>query len=122
MGSPEIRPKIESLLADLPTEPLQVRIDDPKLGPRDLDCLWTSFSATGDKAPILKLISLMRLKKEGSGIEIIIGGAAEWSLGSNARVHKKVLDICREELKNSKGLTREFLENIVQQSGINSRI
>jgi hypothetical protein len=112
--SEKTRSGLENILFDLPKEYLEVRTSDVQLGPRDEDSLWMTFSATGDKEPIQKLISLMHLKKDGQGNEKIIGAAAVWSLGSNAKMHKKVLEICKDELTNAQGTTRALLEEIIK--------
>ena len=74
-----------------------------------MDALWTVFFVTGRHEPIRRLVGELR-KREGvmtaaemkklgrkpTGAEMkrfmngIIGGAAEWSLASNAKQHKLV--------------------------------
>jgi len=112
--SDEQRLQVDFLLADIPKDVFDVKVDDVQRGSESLDILWATFSATGAKGPILKIISVACLVKDGQGNERIVGSAANWSLGSNAKTHKRVLEICKEELKNADGTKRELLEKIVQ--------
>ncbi len=82
--------------------------------PGVLDMLWASFFATGDVLPIQRIISVLHLRKDGHGEEIIVGGAAEWSLRSNVTQHPKVLWICKQELTKSEGLTKTLLEDVLK--------
>jgi len=84
----------------------------------DLDNLWGIFLATGDEAAVKRIISALHLKEEGHGMEIVIGGAAEWSLASNAMQHEKVLDIIKSEVKVSTGTTKRLLEKILIKCGV----
>jgi len=87
-----------------------ISIDSPQV----LDMLWASFFATGDDLPVQKIISVLHLSKDGQGQEIMVGGAANWSLKSNVQQHPKVLEICKKELVAAQGETKAILEEIVQ--------
>ncbi len=87
-----------------------ISIDSPLI----LDMLWTSFFATGDSLPVQRIISVLHLSRDGHGEEIIVGGAAQWSLKSNARQHPKVLEICKKEFLTAKGETKSLLGEIVK--------
>lgn len=81
-----------------------------------LDMLWGTFLATGDKEPVRKIISALHLSEDGHGLEIaIVGGAAKWSLTSNALQHKIVYQVCKEELAKSEGATKRILEEIISE-------
>lgn len=79
-----------------------------------LDMLWTSFFATGDDLPVRRIISVIHLKYVGHGEEMMVGGAAQWSLKSNAQQHPKILEICKKELLTAKGETKSMLGEIVK--------
>jgi len=65
-----------------------------------LDMLWGTFFGSGKSEPIIKIIKALNLQINGHGFDIVIGKSAEWSLKSNAKHHKKVYDIIRQEIKN----------------------
>jgi hypothetical protein len=111
--SEKTRGNMEGLLSDFPTEYLSVRTNNSKFGTQDEDILWLTFFATGDKEPVQKMISLMHLRDDGHGDEKIIGAAAVWSVDSNAHQHKKVLQICKEEVLIAQGTTKAILEKII---------
>ena len=77
--------------------------------------LWAAFYATGDALPVQKIIAVLHLSKDGNGEEMMVGGAANWSLKSNAQQHPKVLEICKSELTNVRGITKEMLESVIKQ-------
>ena len=91
-------------------------LEDSVDSPADLDRLWAMFLATGDAAPVRKIISVLCLLEEGHGEEIIVGGAARWSLTSNARQHKRVYEICQQELQSSEGTTKSLLEQVLAEA------
>ncbi|OGX34252.1 MAG: hypothetical protein A3I43_04265 [Omnitrophica WOR_2 bacterium RIFCSPLOWO2_02_FULL_50_19] len=80
-----------------------------------LDMLWTTFLATGDEEPVRKIISALHLLEDGHGMEIAVGGAARWSLISNALQHKIVYQACKEELARSEGKTKKIPEEIISE-------
>ncbi len=84
--------------------------------PQVLDMLWGAFFATGEDVPVKRVISVIHLEQDGHGEERVIGGTANWSLGSNAKQHRRVLEICREEAKKAQGATKELLEKIIKEA------
>lgn len=85
----------EYLLAQMakPAEPIeQMEIKSPEV----LDELWGAFSATGDDKYVLRLMSALPWSYDPSGdfTKLSIGGAARWSLSSNAIQHPKVRALC----------------------------
>ena len=78
----------------------------------DLDCLWGEFLATGDQEPVKKIISV--LGKPETGMNILLVGAANWSLGSNAQQHEKVYEIIQEESVSATGKIKEKLDLILK--------
>lgn len=64
-------------------------------GPWVLDALWGKFMATGDSAPVKRIATTLPwIDGKGDVTRLLTGGAARWSLTSNAVQHKRVLDIC----------------------------
>ena len=106
--TPLMQDIVPKLIEHQPIELTTARIDSAL----QLDMLWTAFGATGAEWPIRQIISAVHLEKEGHGEEKIVGAAAEWSLGINAKQHKKVCLICKEEINNNVGVTKEFLKKI----------
>jgi len=76
----------------------------PINGPGALDRLWSCFCVTGDERYVKRIIEALpppntHGAKQVSGNvanEIMLAGAAKWSLTSNAHQHKKVLAICMQ--------------------------
>ncbi len=69
-------------------------------GPWVLDALWGNFMATGDDAPVIRIMSALPwVEIRGNVPKLMAGGSARWSLVSNAVQHPRVLDICRAQLK-----------------------
>jgi hypothetical protein len=94
---------------DLLSQPVQV--------PAELDMLWSMFFATGDRRPIERLVVVLPLLKEGHGLDIAFGGAAKWSLESNAARHETVLAILEELSPQATGVTKELLQEIIRSAG-----
>ena len=81
-----------------------VPIDHPMV----LDALWGDFMATGEAAPVERIIAVLpwawqydpgnnpqdTQRYRQLDFRFMIGGAAQWSLASNARQHPRVLAIC----------------------------
>lgn len=81
----------------------------PKRGAWVLDALWGNFMATGDKRPVINIISVLPWMDESKKSEVIamgkpglylvaVSGAAKWSLTSNAQQHPRVLAICEAQI------------------------
>jgi|SRR5208282_113733 hypothetical protein len=80
-----------------------------------LDMLWGSFFATGDEQYVLRIISAVPLAKtEGDVTKMLIGGAARWSLTSNAVQHPKVMEICEAELKRLPDDQKPALQEVIK--------
>ncbi|MFH1622212.1 MAG: hypothetical protein ABIA97_03730 [Candidatus Omnitrophota bacterium] len=85
--------------------------------PKDLDYLWAEFLATGKAEPIKKIISVLGLSDDNAK-NILLIGAAQWSLVSNAKQHSKVYEIIKEEFASAQDKLKEKLETILQRSAI----
>jgi len=108
---PGLKNFIQKLLENEPADLTMDPITDAVM----LDMLWSAFDATGADWPIQRIISVIELEKTGHGMDIAIGGAANWSLTSNSRQHKKVCQICEKELPLQSGITKEMLKKIVEE-------
>lgn len=89
-------------LGDTPLDP--ANLETLKItSPSHLDMMWGCFMATGDKRYIQKIISVLAWfdRKSLQLSEILIAGAAEWSLSSNCVQHKLVRQIVEEESKTN---------------------
>lgn len=84
-----------------------------------LDMLWSAFFASGDIGPIRKIVGAIPLSKNDDVRLMLVGGAAIWSLGSNARRHELVREYCRFILESGEkmdGASRSALEEIVKDA------
>ena len=92
-------------------------LKDTISSPSFLDALWGSFFATGDDRYVQRLISaLPMLDTKGDVARMLIGGAAQWSLTSNAVQHPKVMEICEKELKTLPDDQKPTLEKIIESA------
>jgi len=78
-----------------------------------IDDLWAAYEATGSKDLIRKVISIVHLREEGSGMDIVLGAAASWSLQSFAQEDARVRDVIREASGSATGATKSALEEIL---------
>jgi len=83
--------------------------------PSCIDALWVGFFASGDERYVKKIISALPLVQEKGDVErMLIGGAARWSLASNAYQHTKVMQICEAQLKELPADQRAALAEVVK--------
>ena len=86
-------------------------------GPNTLDDSWAAFFATGDTRYVDEVIAaLPLLELRGDPNQLIVGGAARWSLASNAYQHAKVLVACEAALERADGVTRRLLAEIIAEA------
>jgi len=81
----------------------------------NLDLLWVEFMTTGNSKAIKRIISVLHWLEDGKGMQIIIAGAAKWSLTSNCKQHKKVLEICKRQWSEQRWPTKKILREIVAE-------
>ncbi len=82
-----------------------------------LDDSWAAFMATGETRYVDEVISALPLVEvRGDPDRLIIGGAARWSLASNAYQHEKVLAACEAALENVDASTKRLLEEIISEA------
>lgn len=86
----------------------------PDQGAWVLDAWWGFFLATGDELPIRAIIAVLPWTKvRGDTGRLLIGGAARWSLISNAIQHGRVLEICKAQLAVQGAEVAELLKEVV---------
>ncbi len=111
---PGLKEKLAHLLKTSPTPLLEIPLIQ---GPWVLDALWGGFFASGASPPVRRIIStLVWLDAKDSRRKMLIGGAAKWSLQSNARQHPKVMKICEEELKVQPKEIADHLRDIIESA------
>jgi hypothetical protein len=88
-------------------------LDTPVRGPLSLDILWAIFAATGDRAAVEKIISVLHWTQDGKGEEVLTASAAEMSLTSQAFDSADVLRVVRESAAASTGATKAALARIL---------
>jgi len=108
---PNLKPSFEFLYNGAPMTVEQVPLEQ---GPWVLDALWGKFMATGDSAPVERIISALPwIDVEGDINRLLVGGAARWSLTSNAVQHKRVLEICEGAVKTQSGEVAAKLGEVI---------
>lgn len=75
-------------LSEKPATPLETK---PIAAPAQLDLLWASFFASGDTKYVDRVIDALAMYNQSGTQNILIGGAAKFSLTANARQHETVL-------------------------------
>ena len=82
-----------------------------------LDDYWAAFTATGDKVHVDKVISALPLiEVRGDVDRLMIGGAAKWSLSSNAYQHSRVLEICKDSMLDASEPLKGILKAIISDA------
>lgn len=114
----EKRPKLKANFAFLYTgEPMSVEQIPLEEGPWVLDALWGKFMATGNSTPVERIITTLPwVDAKGDTNRLLIGGAANWSLTSNAVQHKRVLDICEGVLQRQGADVSTRLEEVIKNA------
>jgi len=94
IANPADRLLIESLLVGGPPSIGDTTVDSPAV----LDYLWGRFMASGAEEPVIRVIQEMQSASPGSGTtQMLISGAANWSVSANARQHIRVLEIVKAQ-------------------------
>lgn len=114
----EGRPALKELLNFLyEGSPMSITDIPLKQGAWVLDALWGNFMATGSKEPVVRVMqTLPWLDVRGDVNRLVVGGAAQWSLTSNAIQHKKVMAICEDELSQQSPDVQEKLKAIIAEA------
>jgi hypothetical protein len=109
-GSDSLAQFSKELSSDRPPDLTRVEITDPV----QLDILWAEFFATGDRRYVERVISVLPYGRPGedSG-RLVIGGAARWSLTSNAAQQVRVMEICSKAAHSANPQLRPLLQEVL---------
>jgi hypothetical protein len=125
---PEAKPLLEQLMKSMPKHKEMIEhllansrpglLDLPlEQGPWVLDALWGNFMATGDDAPVARIISVLSwINVRGDIPRLSVGGAARWSLISNAIQHEPVMAVCRKELASQPQEVATVLREVIAEA------
>jgi len=78
-----------------------------------LDDLWGYYRTSKDSKAVERIISVLHLNEDGYGMEIVVGGAARWSLANNAFRDEKVYLMCKRQLSQGDKKNRKMLKEII---------
>jgi hypothetical protein len=93
------------------------RVTPPRQDPGTLDDSWAAFFATGDAKYVQEVIEVLPWSEiRGDVARLLTGGAARWSLASNAYQHRRVLEICEQAAAPAIGPTKRLLDEIVAEA------
>ena len=111
---PKLKPNFEYLYKGAPITVEQIPLEQ---GPWVLDVMWGKFMATGDSAPVERIISTLPwIDVKGDINRLMVGGAAGWSLTSNAGQHKRVLEICEAAEKTQSAEVAAKLGEVIKNA------
>ena len=90
-SNPQLQEQLAYLRSGAPMRIQQIPLEQ---GPWVLDALWGEFAATGDPSSISRISEAMPwIDVEGDINKLLVGGAANWSLKSNALQQDRVFEI-----------------------------
>ncbi len=127
-GVPEARAILQELSSSMPAQAARIRFllatpaphiveIPPDQGAWVLDAWWGYFLATGEELPVRAVIAVLPWTQvRGDVGRLLIGGAARWSLASNAVQHDRVLEICKAQLAVQKPETAALLAEVVRSA------
>lgn len=78
-----------------------------------LDQHWGAFLASGNETHLYKIMSILPWIN-GKGKKLIVGNAARWSLKSNAKQHKRVLEVCKFVIDGKQKSTKEVKNILIE--------
>jgi hypothetical protein len=83
--------------------------------PFALDYAWGVFFATGDTRAVLPIVAALATPPKSDDVRpAMVAAAAGWSLGANARQHKKILDFCKTQISRQPADIAAKLKKIVE--------
>jgi hypothetical protein len=108
---------VESYMKEPPIQLGTIDIDSPAT----LDMLWASFFASGSRDYVERIISVLDRPTEGGDKQtrlnnILLVGAAKWSLSSNAVQHEQVFDICQGFTQSDNLAIRQSITEVLAQA------
>jgi hypothetical protein len=128
-GHPDTKSLLAGLVKDMPEQRSMIedlaRSTPPKLSQLPLEsdpgimaALWGNFMATGDEAPVLRIIEALpfTMIAQGDPQRLAMGRVAEWSLASNAAQHPLVMEIVRRQAKARTGPMANLLNRVIARA------
>lgn len=127
-GLPQTKPLLQQVARDMPAQKGIVEQLSATAAPRMtdipleqggwvLDMLWGNFIATGDEAPVLRIISALPWSQtRGNSARMSVGGSARWSLTANAALHPRVMQICRKQAKTQPPEVARILADVIRNA------
>lgn len=112
---PEQRSMIEDLSRSTPAKLIELPLEgDPGV----MAALWGNFMATGDEAPVLRIIEALpfTMIAQGDRQRLAMGRVAEWSLASNAAQHPRVMEIVRRQARARTGPMANILNRVIARA------
>jgi hypothetical protein len=117
---PSQRQAIEDLASSTPPRLTEIPLEQ---GGWVLDALWGRFIATGDEAPIVRIISALPWSAvRGDATRMTVGGSARWSLTANASLHPRVMEICRQQAKVQPPEVARILDDVIRNAEAEMRM
>lgn len=127
-GLPQTKQLLQQVARDMPAQKAIVEQLSATAAPRMtdipleqggwvLDMLWGNFIATGDEAPVLRIISALPWSQtRGNSARLNVGGSALWSLTANAALHPRVMEICRQQAKVQPPEVARILASVIRNA------
>jgi hypothetical protein len=87
------------------------------LSPSTFDDSWAAFMATGDSSYVKEVvIALPLVEVRGDTERLLTGGAARWSLQSNAYQHSEVLKVLEQSALTAEPTTKRLLLEVISEA------
>ena len=124
-NSNEANLKIDELVKKISNEQVflsikKIRESEPKefldykqITPFLLDVYWRRYFVSGNNEYIKKIIAATKENKSNFGT-IAVYTSAQWSLKANARVHRRIYNLCKSEYENADDDVKIFLAEVVK--------
>ena len=111
---PNLKPSVETINERAPITVESIPLEK---GPWVLDALWGKFMATGESAPVERIMATLPwLERKEDLKRFLTGSSANWSLTSNAVQHPRVLEICEGAEKTQPEDVAKKLTEIVKKA------
>lgn len=117
-GLARTMPAQKAMIAHLRTGTAPPLMEIPlEQGPWVLDALWGYFMASGEEAPVVRIMAALPwIEVRGNIPKLSVGGAAKWSLTSNAVQHERVMKICKAQLARQPKEVAAVLRQVIEEA------
>ena len=107
----------KSYLAELKKQAPPDLLTTQQISPTLLDAFWAAFFVTGDERYVERVAAYVPWIEQGKDpVKLLIGGAARWSLTSNAIQHQKVMAAVKRLARQASGQKKELLDQVVKDA------